>query len=307
MIWWAMENHGQGAGSQGGTPAVAGESPGGLDLQSGAANGASNGGIAEGEIAEARDFLLGKVLPATDWQAWLPVVRKADVVEPLMRGYYGDKTFVSMKGMRITSERGVVNANGRFVVFLLEGSRKGLAMVELGADGPLLDWEMTVNYPQYQWVKILENRPAGSMEAAVFMARCYTREELLLEQEWQEKDKVLGVRLSMPGNPDTLFAAVPAESELGRWVAGKVPWEHENRGLLVRVEMAFSEEHALMPERVGAFQDFERVVEPVSAGRKRVAGWANRWQIRGFPHHGTLVDSKANPRPAGPGLTTVRS
>ena len=220
--------------------------PAGLPSESSAA-------LPTSDILRARQFVVDRVAKATQWEDLLPMVRKRGEVEPLMRSYYRANPFRPWTGRRILQERPKANSSGSFVVFLMEDTTSEAAsvvVVETGGDTCALDWEMSVNYPLFEWDALVKERPAQPVVARALVARCYVREDLLLPAEKEARDQTLALRIFMVGREDLLFAAMPVDSELGKWVMGKVPWEHDDRPLLLRVELAFDPAYASIPERV---------------------------------------------------------
>jgi hypothetical protein len=205
--------------------------------------------IAPGEIESARRFLKQQLAAAADWRDLLPLVRQRGEVEPLMAEFYAGRPFEPWKAHEIAGERPVVNKSGRFVVLLLDPGNR-VVMVQITPQGCLLDWEMSVNYPLHQWDRLLAERPLEKRMVRVLAARCYVRPDLLAEAERPLRDQLLGVRLSMPGREDLLFAALEADSELGRWIMSRLPWEHENQSMMLRAELAFDPAHQTIAERV---------------------------------------------------------
>lgn len=214
------------------------------------ANSQATGSLDDAEIAEARLMLSQRVLSAKSWEDWLPYVRHRGIVEPLMREHYARHAFVSFGAMAIGKAQPMVNERGRFVAFLLDPDQTVVAMVEVTDKGPLIDWEILVNYPLIQWAEFIAKRPDGETNLAVTFSRCYVRDEFLTESEKPVRDQLLGLRVGIPGNDDPLFAAVPVVSDLGRWVVAHVPWEHENKVAPVRADFVLDPAHAAMPGRV---------------------------------------------------------
>lgn len=226
--------------------------PAGLPAESSAA-------LPTSDIVRARQFVADGVAKAAKWEDLLPMVRKRGEVEPLMRSYYQANPFRPWTGRRILQERPKANSSGSFVVFLMEdhtGDSASVVVVETGGDTCALDWEMSVNYPLFQWDALVKERPSEPVMVRALVARCYVREDLLLPAEKVVRDRTLALRIFMVGREDLLFAAMPVDSELGKWVMEKVPWEHDDRPLMLRVEVAFDPAHASIPERVR----LERVV-----------------------------------------------
>ena len=168
----------------------------------------------------------------------------------MMRGYYAKHAFASFARVTCGQAQAVANERGRFVAFLLEPDQNAVAMVEISDQGPKVDWEILVNYPAVQWKDFLAKRPAGEQDLAVTISRCYVREDFLAKEEKLVRDQLLGLRIGLPGSDDQLFAAIPVDSEPGRWIVAHVPWEHENKSAPVRARLAFDPSHAAMPERV---------------------------------------------------------
>lgn len=204
----------------------------------------------DAEVNDARTFLTEKILPAAKWEDWLPHIRLPSEVEPLLRTYYAEHEFQPLQGRAIRSAKMTRNAVGKFAVFLLDHPVHQIAMVELGGDGPRLDWEMLVNLPLRDWESFLKSRPSAPTNLAVAMSRCYVREDYLTPAELPHRADLIGLRLGMPGNPELLFATLPLDSPLGKWLAQHLPWEHENRTLLCRATLNFAPEFEAMKDRV---------------------------------------------------------
>lgn len=211
---------------------------------------ASDASSGDAEVVEAREFLLQKILPAQTWQDLVPHVRLPETTEPMMREYHATRPFKPLAGLGPGGAKTVENSAGRFAVFLLSSKDFPVAMIEVGTDGPKLDWEMLVNHPLVEWERFLKARPAATGELAVTITRCYIREDYLTAEEKTKLGQLIGVRLGMPGNEVQLFAAVSLESETGRWVSENVPWEHENKTTLARMVLAFDPKHRAFDKRV---------------------------------------------------------
>lgn len=204
----------------------------------------------DADVVAARDFLREKILPATRWEDWLPHLRLPTEVEPIVRAYYARHEFQPLSKSEIRSARISRTPAGKFVVFLLDHATQQVAMVEIGADGPRLDWEILTNQPLREWEAFVKSRPTAPTNIPAGICRCYVREDYLTEEELPRRGEFLGVRISMPGNPEQLFSAIPLSTELGRWLAAKLPWEHEDKTMVARVTVGFAPEHAPMQDRV---------------------------------------------------------
>lgn len=186
------------------------------------------------EIEEATLFLRRKILAATSPEDWLPIIRKADAVAPLLREFYQNHPFPELKDLKVLSHRSVINPVGKFVVFAMEGGPLDVIMVELTNDGPLLDWELSTHYPEFQWNRFLENSPKDPETLAFLLQRCDPKDEFLAPTERAEKNKVIALKLGVPGGRSSLYSVIPLHGELSEWVRTNVPWEHASRGLPVR-------------------------------------------------------------------------
>lgn len=202
------------------------------------------------DVTIARDFLKGKILPAGKWEDLLPHVRLPEQVAPMMTAYYADHEFQTLAKSEIRSIRVSRNPAGKFVVLLLDHPVQQVAMVELGGDGPRLDWEILVNLPLREWENFVKSRPSAPTNTAVAVSRCYVREDYLTPEELPKRAELLGVRIGMPGNPVLLFSAVPIGSPLGQSLAARLPWEHDNKSMIARATLSFAPEHAPMQDRV---------------------------------------------------------
>ena len=204
----------------------------------------------DADVAAARDFLRGKILPAATWEDWLPYVRLPEQVDPIMRTYYGTNQFQSLAKSEIRSAKVSRTPAGKFVVFFLDHPIQQVAMVEISSDGPRLDWEILTNQPLREWESFLKSRSSAPTNVAAAICRCYVREDYLTREELPRRGELLGVRISMPGHAVPLFSAIPVSSELGQWLAAKLPWEHEDKSMIARVTIGFSPEHEPMQDRV---------------------------------------------------------
>jgi hypothetical protein len=202
------------------------------------------------DVIAARDFLKEKIMPARKWEDWLPHVRLPQQVEPIMRAYYADHQFQPLSQSAIRSAKVSRTPAGKFIVFLLDHDFQQVAMVEIGVDGPRLDWEILTNQPLREWEAFLKSRPSAPVNIPATVARCYVREDYLTEEELPKRTEFLGIRISMPGNPDLLFSAVPLSSPLGERLAARLPWEHEDKSMVARVTVGFAPEHTPMRDRV---------------------------------------------------------
>lgn len=204
----------------------------------------------EANVVAARNFLSEKILPALAWEDWLPHVRLPERVEPLMRSYYADHQFQPLAKAKIESIRTQTNPAGNFVLFVLDHPSLQIAMVELGGDGPRLDWEIIANQPRREWEAFLKSRPSAPTTLPAVICRCYVRDSDMTAEELPKRTEFLGVRIRMPGNPHSLFSAVPLASPLGQSLANRLPWEHDERHLMAQVTLSFAPEHDALKERV---------------------------------------------------------
>lgn len=245
--WWVVRlQKGEGV------PAIPSFTTSALSLPAGLPS-ASSAALPASDILRARQFVVDRLARVANWEDLLPMVRKRGEVEPLMRGYYRENPFRPWTGRRILQERPRANSSGSFVVFLMEdtaGDGTSVVVVETGGDTCALDWEMSVNYALFEWDALVKARPAQPVVVRALVARCYVREDLLLPAEKDAREQVLALRIFMHGREDLLFAALPVDSESGKWAMANVPWEHDNRPLLLRVEVAFDPAYASLPERV---------------------------------------------------------
>ncbi|MFM7182383.1 MAG: hypothetical protein ACKO2G_13085 [Verrucomicrobiales bacterium] len=204
----------------------------------------------DADVAAARNFLQEQILPAAKWEDWMAHVRLPKELEPIMRAYYVDHEYQSLVKSQIRSAKISRTPAGKFVIFLLDHPVQQVAMVEMSADGPRLDWEILTNQPLRDWEAFIKSRPSAPTNIPVAICRCYVREDYLTPEELPNRSDYLGMRVSMPGNPDLLFSAVPLASPLGQWLAAKLPWEHDDKTIVARATLSFAPEHTVMRDRV---------------------------------------------------------
>ena len=145
------------------------------------------------------------------------------------------------------------NDSGQFVALLMEGRpgvQPSVAMVECTGGGYALDWEMSVNYAWHQWDTFRTVRPAESTPVRALVARTFVRDDFLLADERPAKGSLVSAMVFMLGRENPLYVVVAADSEVGKWIVDKAPWDHEDRSIMERIDLAFDPAHAAVPDRV---------------------------------------------------------
>ena len=213
----------------------------------------SSGRNSEIDLVGARRFLAGKVAKAEKWEDLLPFIRKRGEVEPLMREYYASHPFESWAGRQVRQEKTSRNGSGLFVAFLLDGKpgvQPSVTMVECAKDGFLLDWEMSVNYAWHQWDAFRAARPTTPTTVRALVARTFVRDDLLLPDERPAKDNLVAAMIYMLSRDNPLYVIAAADSEIGKWIVATPPWDHEDRSIMERLDLAFDPAHAGTADRV---------------------------------------------------------
>ncbi len=162
-----------------------------------------------------------KFVNVSEWREMLPFVRHPEIVEPLMKRWYGETPFVPGRPFQIHSrQEGIIDStdgdgNGEKWISLLlvefDDGETSTVFVE-NVDGQLkIDWESYVRYQGSDWEEFVEVRP---QEPRFF--RLQVRLDNYHNYQFSNSEKWLSFMVTEPFSGRYIHAFADRESDAGR-------------------------------------------------------------------------------------------
>lgn len=177
-----------------------------------------------------------KVLAATGWKQWLPLVRDPARVEPMMRAHHelqGHGLFPAGTTLVRMSDSGLPGRVAWYALFRLPDGEVRPAAFVWSAGAFRFDWESWSAHGSITWRDWLELRPNQEHELRVYLESADERPGVILPKVPESWKRVTLVHRDSPESADAWLAGETSAKEIAALMAGgrrvpvtlKVRWE----------------------------------------------------------------------------------
>lgn len=163
-----------------------------------------------------------------NWQDMLPMVRSRSRVEPLMAEFHQLKPLTPVQLVDFDNPQDVNIPGVKYLQMRVRDTedRHWLVGVEEVEEGRFLfDWELWVDYANYEWRKFLVERPTEPRPLRVTVARCSLLKRHLEDAGVEDRDTARGVRLWFTDSGDSYYQVLTGSSAAEEAVWEGTSWE----------------------------------------------------------------------------------